>query len=204
MTISIWLSLFLICILGAMSPGPSLAVVAKHSLTGGRKHGLVTAWSHACGVCLYALLTLLGLAVVLKQSPTVFNMISYVGAGYLAYLGVNALRSKGGVAEKLAAGKPSSLFHAARDGLMISLLNPKLALYFLALFSQFVALGTETGSKIVIVATPLLVDGLWYTIVACVLSYPRVLQTLRSRAVLIDRLSGVVLIGLACRVLWVV
>lgn len=105
MTISIWLSLLLICILGAMSPGPSLAVVAKHSLTGGRKHGLVTAWSHACGVGLYALLTLLGLAVVLKQSPTVFNMISYAGAGYLAYLGVNALRSKGGVAEKLAAGK---------------------------------------------------------------------------------------------------
>lgn len=204
MTISIWLSLLLICILGAMSPGPSLAVVAKHSLTGGRKHGLVTAWSHACGVGLYALLTLLGLAVVLKQSPTVFNMISYAGAGYLAYLGVNALRSKGGVAEKLAVGKPSSLLHAARDGLMISLLNPKLALYFLALFSQFVALGTETGSKIVIVATPLLVDGLWYTLVACVLSYPRVLQTLRSRAVLIDRLSGVVLIGLACRVLWLV
>ena len=204
MTISIWLSLLLICILGAMSPGPSLAVVAKHSLTGGRKHGLVTALSHACGVGLYALLTLLGLAVVLKQSPTVFNMISYAGAGYLAYLGVNALRSKGGVAEKLAAGKPSSLLHAARDGLMISLLNPKLALYFLALFSQFVALGTETGSKIVIVATPLLVDGLWYTLVACVLSYPRVLQTLRSRAVLIDRLSGVVLIGLACRVLWLV
>ncbi|KPA52734.1 lysine transporter LysE [Photobacterium leiognathi subsp. mandapamensis] len=202
MTISVWLSLFLICLLGAMSPGPSLAVVAKHSLAGGRQHGLVTAWSHACGVGLYALFTLLGLAVVLKQSPTLFNVISYAGAGYLAYLGVNALRSKGGVAEKLAAGKPSSLFEAGRDGLMISLLNPKLALYFLALFSQFVALGNELSSQMVIVMTPLLVDGLWYTLVACVLSYPKVLQALRSRAQLIDRLSGVVLIALACRVLW--
>lgn len=201
MTISVWLSLFLICLLGAMSPGPSLAEVAKHSLAGGRQHGLVTAWSHACGVGLYALLTLLGLAVVLKQSPTLFNVISYAGAGYLAYLGVNALRSKGGVAEKLAAGKPSSLFEAGRDGLMISLLNPKLAFYFLALFSQFVALGNER-SQMVIVMTPLLVDGLWYTLVACVLSYPKVLQALRSRAQLIDRLSGVVLIALACRVLW--
>lgn len=202
MTMTIWLSLLFICILGAMSPGPSLAVVAKHSLAGGRKQGVATAWAHACGVGAYALLTLLGLAVVLKQSPTVFAAISYAGAGYLAYLGVNALRSKAGVAEKLAAGEPSSLWQAARDGGMIALLNPKLALYFLALFSQFVAIGNDLSSKVIIVITPLLVDGLWYTLVACVLSYPRVLQALRTRAQLIDRLSGVVLIALACRVLW--
>lgn len=71
MTFSIWLSLLMICMLGAMSPGPSLAVVAKHSLAGGRLHGVVTSWAHAAGVGVYALVTLLGLAVVLKQSPTV-------------------------------------------------------------------------------------------------------------------------------------
>ena len=52
MTITIWLSLFTICILGAMSPGPSLAMVAKHSLTGGRGNGLATAWAHAGYWCL--------------------------------------------------------------------------------------------------------------------------------------------------------
>ncbi len=57
-------------------------------------------------------------------------MITYAGAAYLAYLGVNALRSKGGIAAKLAAGKQVNLRTAARDGLMISLLNPKLALFF--------------------------------------------------------------------------
>ncbi|MCG7584991.1 LysE family translocator [Photobacterium sp. OFAV2-7] len=200
MTFSIWLSLLMICMLGAMSPGPSLAVVAKHSLAGGRLHGVVTSWSHALGVGVYALLTLLGLAVVLKQSPTLFSVITYAGAAYLAYLGVNALRSKGGVAAKLAAGKQVDLKKAARDGLMISLLNPKLALFFLALFSQFVAVGTEVTSRAVIVATPLLVDGLWYTLIAFVLSNPKVLDKLRAKAQLIDRLSGVVLILLALRV----
>lgn len=200
MTFSIWLSLLMICMLGAMSPGPSLAVVAKHSLAGGRLHGVVTSWAHACGVGVYALLTLLGLAVVLKQSPTLFSVITYAGAAYLAYLGVNALLSKGGVAAKLAAGKQVSLGAAARDGLMISLLNPKLALFFLALFSQFVAVGTEMTSRAVIVATPLLVDGLWYTLIAFVLSNPKVLDKLRLKAQLIDRLSGVVLILLALRV----
>lgn len=200
MTFSIWLSLLMICILGAMSPGPSLAMVARHSLAGGRVHGVVTSWAHACGVGFYALLTLLGLAVLLKQSPTMFVLLTYLGAAYLAYLGVCALRSKGGVAAKLAAGEPASLVAAARDGLMISLLNPKLALFFLALFSQFVAVGTELASRAVIVATPLLVDGLWYTLIAVVLSNPRVLEKLRHKAQLIDRLSGVVLLLLALRV----
>lgn len=200
MTFSIWLSLLMICMLGAMSPGPSLAVVAKHSLAGGRLHGVVTSWAHAFGVGIYALLTLLGLAVVLKQSPTMFAVITYAGAAYLAYLGVNALRSKGGVAAKLAAGKQVSLGVAARDGVMISLLNPKLALFFIALFSQFVAVGTEITSRAVIVATPLLVDGLWYTLIAVVLSNPKVLDKLRVKAQLIDRLSGIVLILLALRV----
>lgn len=201
MTFSIWLSLLMICMLGAMSPGPSLAVVAKHSLAGGRLHGVVTSWAHAAGVGVYALVTLLGLAVVLKQSPTLFNVITYAGAAYLAYLGVNALRSKGGVAAKLAAGQSTSLVEAARDGAMISLLNPKLALFFLALFSQFVAVGTEFSSRAIIVATPLLVDGLWYTLIAFVLSNPKVLEKLRTKAQLIDRLSGVVLILLAMRVI---
>ncbi|MDX1302756.1 LysE family translocator [Photobacterium sp.] len=202
MTLSIWLSLLMICLLGAMSPGPSLAVVAKHSLAGGRRHGIATSWAHALGVGGYALLTLLGLAVVLKQSPTLFMFISYAGAAYLAYLGVNALRSKGGVAAKLAAGEQASFSEAARDGLMISLLNPKLALFFLALFSQFVAVGTEVSSRAIIVATPLLVDGLWYTFIAIVLSNPNVLDKLRTKAQMIDRLSGIVLILLAFRVVW--
>ncbi|WP_120510180.1 LysE family translocator [Photobacterium salinisoli] len=202
MTFSIWLSLLMICMLGAMSPGPSLAVVAKHSLAGGRLHGIVTSWAHAFGVGVYALLTLLGLAVVLKQSPTLFQVITYSGAAYLAYLGINALRSKGGVAAKLAAGEPASMGSAARDGLMISMLNPKLALFFLALFSQFVAVGSGISERAIIVATPLLVDGLWYTLIALVLSRPAVLETLKTRAQLIDRLSGVVLIMLALRVVW--
>ena len=85
---------------------------------------------------------------------------------------------------------------------MISLLNPKLALFFLALFSQFVAVGTEVSSRAIIVATPLLVDGLWYTFIAIVLSNPNVLDKLRTKAQMIDRLSGIVLILLAFRVVW--
>lgn len=204
MTFTVWLSLFTICILGAMSPGPSLAMVAKHSLAGGRKNGLATAWAHAFGIGVYAFITLIGLAVVLHQSPLLFKTISYAGAFYLAYLGLNALRSKGGVAAKLESGESVSVWQSAREGLMISLLSPKIALFFIALFSQFVAVGNEFSSKALIVVTPFVVDGLWYTFITFLLSSPRLLDKLRARAVLIDRLSGVVLIVLALRVVMTV
>ncbi|MDZ5516926.1 LysE family translocator [Vibrio fluvialis] len=204
MTFTVWLSLFTICILGAMSPGPSLAMVAKHSLAGGRKNGLATAWAHAFGIGVYAFITLIGLAVVLHQSPLLFKTISYAGAFYLAYLGLNALRSKGGMAAKLESGESVSVWQSAREGLMISLLSPKIALFFIALFSQFVAVGNEFSSKALIVVTPFVVDGLWYTFITFLLSSPRLLDKLRARAVLIDRLSGVVLIALALRVVMTV
>jgi threonine/homoserine/homoserine lactone efflux protein len=200
MTFTIWFSLFTICILGAMSPGPSLAMVAKHSLAGGRGNGISTAWAHASGIAIYAFITLLGLAVMLHQSPLLFQVVSYSGALYLAYLGIKSLGSKGGVAEKLESGKTVSFRESARDGFFISMLNPKIALFFIALFSQFVAVGEELSSKAILVVTPFLVDGLWYTFIAIILSNSKLLDKLRSRAVLIDRVSGIVLIALAIRV----
>ncbi|MDF4797787.1 lysine transporter LysE, partial [Vibrio parahaemolyticus] len=73
-------------------------------------------------------------------------------------------------------------------------------LFFIALFSQFVALGNDLSNQMIIVATPFVVDGLWYTFITLVLSSSRVVDKIRSKAVLIDRLSGVVLMLLALRV----
>lgn len=203
MTLSIWLSLLTVCILGAISPGPSLAVVARHSLTGGRLHGIVATWGHSVSVGLYALMTILGLALVMQESPMLFKMLTYGGSAYLMYLGIKSLRSKGGVAASFALGKQASIKRAALDGLAISLFNPKLALFFLALFSQFVHAGSEFFSQFVLVVTPMIVDGLWFTLITCILSYPRLLNTLRRRARQIDQISGCVLIVMAFRVLWV-
>ncbi|NUY56669.1 lysine transporter LysE [Salinivibrio sp. MA351] len=202
MTLTIWASLALVCMLGAMSPGPSLVVMAKHSLANSRLHGIVASWAHAFGVGLYALITMLGLAVIFKQSPILFTIIAYAGAAYLGWLGIKSLLSKGGVAAKLEAGKTASLSEAARDGAMISMLNPKLALFFIALFSQFVAVGSDLFSRSVIVLTPLLIDGLWYTLVAFLLSSPTIVDKIRHRGAWIDKLSGVVLIALAIRVVF--
>ncbi|MCL1096773.1 LysE family translocator [Shewanella gelidii] len=200
MSWSAWLSLLAICCLGAMSPGPSLAMIVRHSLGGSRLHGVICAWAHAMGIGIYALVTLLGLAVVLQQAPTVFQAITLTGALYLAWIGFQALRAKGGMQQKLAAGEKTSLWVAARDGFAISIFNPKIMLFFLALFSQFVGSADSFVGKGLIVTTPLVIDGLWYTVIAVMLSHPNVLNRLREKASLIDTLSGIVLIALALRV----
>lgn len=201
MTLSIWFSLFTICLLGAMSPGPSLAMVMKHSLAGGRLNGLATSWAHAAGIGLYALISLLGLAVVFHQLPLLFKAISYAGAAYLVYLGINALRSKGGIAQKMESGNAVSLFQSAKEGFLISILSPKIALFFAALFSPFVATVHDMIGKTMMVATPFLVDGLWYTVIVVLLSNPKLLEKLRQNAVMIDRITGLALLFLALRIL---
>jgi len=201
MTLSIWFSLFTICLLGAMSPGPSLAMVMKHSLAGGRLNGLATSWAHAAGIGLYALISLLGLAVVFHQLPLLFKAISYAGVIYLVYLGINALRSKGGIAERMESGNAVSVFQSAKEGFLISILSPKIALFFAALFSPFVATVHDMTGKTMMIATPFLVDGLWYTVIVVLLSNPRLLDKLRQNAVIIDRLTGLALLFLALRIL---
>ena len=201
MSFTVWLGLFAICCLGAMSPGPSLAMVIRHTVGGSRLHGIVCAWAHSLGIGFYALLTLFGLAIVLKHSPIVFNSIAVVGALYLAWMGLKAIQSKGGMEQKLAGGDKASLWQAARDGLAISLLNPKILLFFLALFSQFVRDANDNVGQALIVLTPLVTDGLWYTIIAVVLSHSAILPKLQAKASLIDKLSGIVLLLLAARVI---
>lgn len=197
MTLTAWFSLFLIALLGAASPGPSLAVVVKNTLGGNKINGFLTSWAHACGIGVYAILTVFGLAILLKQNPFLFKMVSYAGALYLAWLGIKILLAKGGIADKLQKGERTSYIQSMREGIMISVLNPKIGLFFIALFSQFINPNMKTSGQIITVLTPPITDGLWYSLITLILSNPKVLNTLREKASLIDKITGVIFILLA-------
>ena len=200
MTLTTWLSLVAICCLGAMSPGPSLAVVLRHTISNGRAHGIATALSHAVGVALWALLTVWGLAVVVVEWPLMYKFLTYAGAAYLMWMGIKALRSNGaGPMNVEQVSAPISA--AARDGLMVSLLNPKLAFFFIALFSQFVSSQLVVTDKLIMTGTASVIDAVWYIIIAMALSHSKVLDKLQKRSATIDKISGAILIALALRVL---
>ncbi len=199
MTLTLWLSLVAVCSLGAIAPGPSLAVVLRHSINNGRSHGILTAISHALGVAIWALLTILGLALLVTAQPLLYQLITYSGAAYLAWMGLKALGSKGSPRLRIATIR-APLAEAARDGLLISLLNPKLALFFIALFSQFVATDLNRTDQSIMLATATLIDALWYSIVAILLTRPEMIDKLQAHSATIDKITGLVLLGLALRV----
>lgn len=197
MTLTTWLTVVTICILGAMSPGPSLALVLKQTLTGGRRNGVITALSHGVGVGIYAFLSILGLAAVITASPAAFAILQWGGAGYLAWLGVKGLTAKRQEQTELPDAPTTQ--SAARDGFLIAFFNPKIAVFFLALFSQVVGTDTSLLAKLGYAATALIIDTSWYLIVAWLFSNPRWLDALRQRAVWFERVFGAVLVALAGR-----
>lgn len=200
MTLATWLSIVAICILGALTPGPSLAVVLRHTLTNSRQHGFAAAIFHAAGVGLWALLTVMGLALLVTESPLLFKVITWGGAGYLAWLGYKALTAKGDGVLKVGETEHVSRWKAGVDGLMISFLNPKLALFFIALFSQFVSAEQTLSDQLIMMVTAGGIDGLWYVLVVLVFSHSRVLTYLQKHTRWIDRITGGILIGLSARV----
>lgn len=200
MTLTAWLSLLAICCLGAMSPGPSLAVVLKQTVGNSRSHGLAASWFHAIGVGLWAFATISGLAILVAESEIAFKAITWLGAGYLAWIGVKAIRAGKGSTFTVKSGEKASILTAGIEGATISILNPKLAIFFIALFSQFVSPDATLADQLIMTATAALVDGLWYSIVTLLLSHGPILKTLQDRSQLVNRLTGGILIGLAARV----
>jgi len=197
MTLTQWLSLAAVCALGAMSPGPSLAVVVRHTVGHSRAHGLCVALAHALGVGLYALATALGLAALIAETAALYRGLALAGAAYLLWLGAAALRAGGAafVGPMRSAGpRPAD---ALRDGLAIALLNPKIAVFFLALFSQFVRPGMGAAEVALLALTAAGIDGGWYALVALGLSGAGAGRWLRRHGALIERLTGALLVLIA-------
>ncbi|GAA3544646.1 LysE family translocator [Zobellella aerophila] len=202
MEFSSWLALAAICVMGAISPGPSLALVLRNTVRGGQGHGVATALGHGLGVGIYALLTALGLALLITKTPLLFDLIRYGGAAFLAWLGIRALLARP------ADGEGSDALHAvhsrrgAFEGFMVAFLNPQLAIFFVALFSQFIHADTGWREGGIMMLTAGGIDATWYVLVALALSRGPVLVWLKAKSGVIDKLSGLVLLGLAIKVVF--
>jgi threonine/homoserine/homoserine lactone efflux protein len=182
-----------------MSPGPSLAVVLKHTLSGGRHNGYLTAITHGVGIGLYALLAISGLAVLITTSPTLHKLLQWGGAAYLAWLGVKLLFARSQETDLL--NDTPTRASAALDGFMIAFLNPKVAVFFIALFSQVIGSDTSLAARLGYAATALFIDMAWYMIVAWLFSAPRWFNWLQKNSVWFERVFGLILLALAGRLL---
>jgi threonine/homoserine/homoserine lactone efflux protein len=142
-------------------PGPNNIYISLRSLTQGRRAGVVSAFAIETGSIVYILLAALGLAAIVQASPAVFTVISLAGAAYLAFLGLRTLRSTG--SEGVGNVKTTSLGRVFREGVLVNLLNPKAALFFLAFLPQFTTRGASTlqvRNEMLLLGLAVLVIGL--------------------------------------------
>lgn len=223
MDINDWLALSSICLLGAMSPGPSLAVMlsctlSRESQTASRD-GYAAALAHGFGVALYGLMTVVGLAAVITKTPTLYTAIQVAGALYLLYLGAKTLRSSSLAAANKTGSEDVTVQtlskveaadnagrnrtkDAATQGFLVAFLNPKLCVFMLALFSQFLQPGYGVMEKGIMVVTVGITDAAWYCFVVALVSRPNFRQWFQRGSSVIDGVFGLILILLALSVLY--
>lgn len=124
-----------------ITPGPDLLYITANSIASGKKAGVVSALGITAGTLVHTLAVTLGLSVLLARSPFLFDLVRYAGAAYLIYLGARTVLAqiKSGGQSSLQSARPTAdlgaLFH---QGIVTNVLNPKVALFFLAFLPQFV------------------------------------------------------------------
>ena len=133
-----WAAFFTAAFLLTLSPGPDIAFILGQTVKGGRKSGFAAMFGIWGGTIGHIILAVVGLSAILSASATAFAMVKWVGVAYLVWLGLVALRSRGGsfISETVQVDTSSSRIFW--QGALIALLNPKVAIFFLAYLPQFV------------------------------------------------------------------
>lgn len=199
MTFFIWSQFAIVCIIGAMSPGPSLALVIRNNINFNRLAGILTSIGHGFGIGMYATLAVLGLGFLLEANQTIFQIIQILGLMFLFFLGITFFLQKHSQEEiKEKQNQLNSFF----QGFLIAIINPKILIWFTAIYSQFISLEASLFFNITLVLTASLIDALWYILVSIIITGYDVKKILISKKVIIQKITGTILLIISLSLLY--
>jgi len=197
-----FLTIALVHLLAVASPGPDFAIIVRQSLVYGKYTALWSSLGVGCGILVHVFYSLLGIGLIISQSVVAFSILKFMGALYLIYIGMKSLRAKplAGRLQLELEGKPApGRLRAVWIGFLTNGLNPKATLFFLSLFT--VVINPETPRMIqafygiyMAVAT-----GVWFCAVSLFFSHPRIRKAFQEMGHWLERLTGLVLIGLGIK-----
>lgn len=197
-----FLTVALVHLLAVASPGPDFAVVVRESVVRGQRSGSWTAVGVGSGILVHVGYSLLGIGLIVSQSIVLFNLFKWLAAGYLFYLGFQALRAKPVELGQIAtsgSNQPLSPRRAFTIGFVTNGLNPKATLFFLSLFTVVIdphtPLPVQAGYGLYLA----LATGFWFCLVAWLFSRERIRAGFTRMGHWFDRVTGAVLIGLGVR-----
>jgi len=197
---SFWL-VYVVFLGALMSPGPDLLVTLKHSLSYSVRSGIFAAAGIAMGVIVHVAYCMAGIGLLISHSVILFNIIKICGAGYLVYIGIMSLRSKGMdlsvVAEQGAPVKSDR--QSFISGFVTNVFNPKATMFFLALFSQMLQPGLPVSWQIGFAFVCVLTAFIWFSLVSVVTGFERFRRVYQRLSKGIDRVFGAFFIALGAK-----
>ena len=187
MTSSILIQVIITCLLGASSPGPSLVLVSKNSISNGKFSGTLTGFGHGLGIFIYAFISIIGLGIINSISSQIIDYITIFLALYLIYLAIKIFNEKktkdNNVSKKI-------LFQNFLDGFLICFLNPKITIFFIAIFSQFITNELSLIDKFLLASIASIIDFFWYTFISIIVGNSMIRRFLDKGAFL-NRISSI-------------
>lgn len=203
MTVTHLIALGGVILLAAMSPGPDFVIVTRNAMLSGRRAGMACAAGIASGVFTWAVVTALGISGLLAASAVAFTVVKLAGAVYLLLLGAQALiaaRRGGYEAPTVSEGEATGALAAYRQGLVTNLLNPKVAVFFIALLPQFLPASATAADHLALAGVAAVVSMTWFTVLTNVVSVLRRFLTTNRVRRTIDAVMGTLLVALGLRI----
>nr|WP_321462594.1 LysE family translocator [uncultured Cohaesibacter sp.] len=201
--------LFLVaCLMLNIAPGPDLIFILSRTIAQGRKFGFAASFGVCSGAMVHVMAAALGVSAILATSATAFMLVKYIGAVYLIWLGIKGLLSRDSLLP-IEGGKRSgsTLWAVYRQGVLVDVLNPKAALFFMAFLPQFIPHdGSLSAHQIlfdtillglIVIAVGLAVEAIYILLAAPLGAY---LRSNRAVSRWIDRTVGGLLIGLGAKI----
>ena len=190
-------------LLAVASPGPDFAIVLKHSISFGRRAAIITSIGVGVGILIHVGYSLLGIGILIKTTPVLFQIFSYIAAAYLLYLGWGAIKSP--APKHLNNVELEKTMQIITDnkafmvGFLTNGLNPKATLFFLSVFAVAVSPETPNVIKLGYGLYLAVATGIWFCVLSLFLSSKKVTRFIGKKGYWFDRVMGVVLILLAIK-----
>ena len=179
--------------LGAISPGPSVMVVIRNTIIGGRSQGVACAIGHGIGFGIYAGSAVFGLIVLLENAPDAFLILQLIGVGLLIWYGYLMWNDDVNLDDEGEVDPSKIKRQGFIEGFSIAFFNPKIALFLVAVLAQVLEPGMGMGTKLAIGLLGMTIDMGWYLIVALALTGTGAVDWLKQRGQLIYRITAVAL-----------
>ena len=188
MSLFIFLKVIAMCLVGAMSPGPSMVVVINNAIFKNRYHGIITSIGHGIGISIYAVFAVIGIGMIIKTNLILFNSIKIVSIIFLIYMGVKSIFNKKSIdfENKNFKGSATSFF----QGFAISILNPKIFIWFVAIYSQFMSEKNDLLFNAYLVITAGIVDSVWYIFLTILMTSSVTLNFVKKNNYILNKVTG--------------